>query len=174
MDDFRDSKVTYCLAGGAGHNMEILTNRFGKLEVDKNDTILVPKGLLGFEGLKEYYLVCPPHSAPFVWFQSAEDPCVAFPLVDPSHFFPDYRIEVDPRELGELKISDVNKLKIFVLVSIPAGCPQDAAVDLMGPVVLNEENHLAKQVVLSKSPYSTRHFLLQNGRPNFQKFSTFR
>lgn len=174
MDDFRDSKTAYGIAGGVAHNMEILTNRFGKLEVDKKDSFLVPKGFLGFEGLKEYYLVRPPHSAPFVWFQSAGDPSVAFPLVDPSHFFPDYRIEVDPRELGELKIGDVKKLKIFVLVSVPPGCPQDAAVDLMGPVVLNEENHLAKQVVLSKSPYSTRHFLLQNGRPDFQKTSPFR
>ncbi len=154
--------------------MEIVTNRFGKLEVDKNDTIVIPKGILGFEGLKEYYLVEPSHTAPFVWFQSAEDPSVAFPLVDPAHFFADYRIEVDPRELGELKIVDAKKLKVFVLVSVPSGCPQDAAVDLMGPVVLNEENHLAKQVVLSKSPYSTRHFLLRNGRPDFQKTSPFR
>jgi flagellar assembly factor FliW len=154
--------------------MEITTSRFGSLSVDPKDSIKVPKGLLGFENLREYYLVEPPQSAPFLWFQSSEDSTVAFPLIDPAYFFPEYRIEVDFRELGELKICDAKNLKVFILVVVPPGHPQDAAADLMGPIVLNAENRLAKQVVLSKSPYSTHHFLLRNGRPGIQQSPAFR
>ena len=153
--------------------MEVLTSRFGNLTVNPEEVFFVSKGILGFENLKKYFLVERPGCSPFAWFQSAEDPQVAFPLIDPAYFFPDYRIEVDPRELGELKISDLKKVRIYVLVSIPPGNPERASADLMGPLLLNEENHTAKQVVLSKSPYSTRHFLLKNGRPECQKTSPF-
>jgi len=149
--------------------MEIATSRFGNLTIDQSDKIFVPKGVLGFEKLREYFLIEKSGLFPFLWFQSAEEPEVAFPLVDPAYFFPDYRIEVDPRELGELKISDLKKVKIFVLVSVPPGNPQEATADLMGPLLVNGENYLAKQVVLSKSPYSTRHFLFKNGSLEHQK-----
>ncbi len=149
--------------------MQIATSRFGKLEVNPQEAYFIPKGVLGFENLKQYVLVDKSAFSPFVWFQSADDPKIAFPMIDPAYFFPDYRIEVDPRELGELKISDLKKVRIFVFVTVPSGQPGEATADLMGPLLVNDENHLAKQVVLSKSPYSTRHFLFKNGRPEFQR-----
>lgn len=145
--------------------MEVATSRFGKLNVNPEELISVPKGILGFEHLKKYFIVEKSNLSPFIWFQSAEEAGVAFPLIDPACFYPDYRIEVDPRELGELNISDVKKVQVYVLVTVPPGKPEEATADLMGPILVNGETRLAKQVVLSKSPYSTRYSIFKNGLP---------
>ena len=59
------------------------TTRFGNLEVDDDRLIQLQDGLLGFPDLKRFVLMDYKDTV-LKWFQSVDDPDVAFIVVDPS------------------------------------------------------------------------------------------
>lgn len=143
-----------------GKQVQLKTMRFGEITVDAQLIITVPKGLLGFESSRRFVIIETPDSEPFKWFQSLDDPALAFVIVNPLVFFADYRIDVDPRELGELELADPGSVMTYVIVSVPDGDMSRMSVNLQGPVVICTENNLAKQLVLVNGPYSSAHPLM--------------
>jgi len=139
----------------------VKTFRFDEITVERNLIIAMPKGLLGFETGHRYVIIETPDSEPFKWFQSLDDPALAFVIVNPIVFFPEYRIDVDRRELEELKIADQASVITYVIVSVPDGDMAGMSANLQGPIVLNTENNRAKQLVLVNGPYTTCHHLMR-------------
>jgi flagellar assembly factor FliW len=92
--------------------------------------------------------------------QSTEDPAVSFLVVNPIVFYPKYRIEVNPKEIAELRIAKVESVETYVIVTVPED-PKQISVNLQGPVLINTENNLAKQLVLVNSQYLVKHSLLE-------------
>ena len=93
--------------------MHVSTRRFGEIDIPRDKIISMAKPILGFESLCGYCLIEAEEMAPFMWLQAIEDPNVAFIVVNPRVFFPDYRIEVNRNELAELKrIEDLYSKKI--------------------------------------------------------------
>ena len=92
--------------------MKLSTSRFGELEIPSSLIIRMTKPVLGFEQLKEYVIIQTDDFKPFKWLQSVDDPEVAFAIVDPLLFFPDYLVEVIPKEIEELR-----ELENFVMIS---------------------------------------------------------
>jgi len=76
--------------------------RFGQLEVPNDKIITMEKPILGFENVCHYCLVEVDEIRPFLWLQAVDDPSLAFLVVNPLVFFPDYRIEVNSNEIGDL------------------------------------------------------------------------
>ena len=147
--------------GMAEEPVHITTLRFGGLTVLPRQVITLPKGLLGFESGRRYVILDTPDSEPFRWFQSLDDSTLAFVIVNPLFFFPDYHIDVDRRELDELEIADAAAVVTYVICSVPGGDLSQISANLQGPIVLNTTNNLAKQLVLSNGPYTTRHLILE-------------
>jgi len=139
--------------------MLISTIRFGELVIPDDNIITMAKPVLGFEQLKEYCLIERDDCDPFLWFQSVEDAAVAFIVVNPIVFYPDYHIEVNPREIEELIVGDVRNVETYVIVTIPPD-PERMSINLQGPILVNTETRLAKQLVLVNSQYNVKHFLL--------------
>jgi flagellar assembly factor FliW len=139
----------------------VKTFRFDEIVVDRKLILTLPKGLLGFENGHRYVIIETPDSEPFKWFQSLDDPGLAFVIVNPMVFFPDYRIDVDRRELDELKIADPASVIAYVIVSVADKNLAGMSANLQGPIVVNMENNLAKQLVLVNGPYTTRHVLVK-------------
>lgn len=139
--------------------MKITSLRFGTLEIPEDKIISMPKPILGFEHLTRYCIIEREDSEPFLWYQSVEDPSVAFIVVNPLFFFPDYRIEVNPKEIEELKVSDVRAVETYVIVTIPTD-PRNMTANLQGPILINTETRLAKQMILVNSDYRVKHFIL--------------
>ena len=86
-----------------------------------------------------------------------EEPALAFVVVNPYAFFPDYAFsiaDVDVERLGLQRAEDVAALTI---VSISE---RDVTTNLLGPIVINRARSQARQVVLTDVPYTTRHSLL--------------
>ena len=81
-------------------------------------------------------------------------------VVNPLVFFPDYRIEVNPKEIAELKVSQVESVETYVIVNIPDDS-KDISANLQGPVLINTENNLGKQLVLVNSEYQVCHSLME-------------
>ncbi|NIM99951.1 MAG: flagellar assembly protein FliW [candidate division Zixibacteria bacterium] len=142
-----------------GGCMKFVTTRFGEIDCNENDVIILPKGILGFSQLTRYVIIEKEEAAPFKWFQSVEDPNVAFVVMDPLKVFPNYKLEIDERELEELNYASSKDLITYVIVTVPQDATQ-ASADLLGPLVINARKRLAKQAVMSNSPYTTRHYLL--------------
>ena len=63
------------------------------------------------------------------------------------------------RELQELGIKDQEDMQIYAIITIPQGKIEDMTANLTAPVVLNQKNMQAKQVVLEKGGYTTKHRL---------------
>ncbi len=139
--------------------MKITSLRFGTLEIPEDKIISMPKPILGFEQLTRYCIIEREDSEPFLWYQSVEDPSVAFIVVNPLFFYPDYRIEVNPKEIEELKVSDVRAVETYVIVTIPTD-PRNMTANLQGPILINTETRLAKQMILVNSDYRVKHFIL--------------
>ncbi len=141
--------------------MRIPTLRFGELEIPDDKIITMAKPILGFESLKHYCIIEREDGEPFLWYQAVDDPAIAFIVVNPLFFFQGYRIEVNPKEIEELEIKDVSSVETYVIVTVPTDARRMTA-NLQGPILINTENRLAKQLILVNSEYGVNHPLLDD------------
>ena len=139
--------------------MKYLTSRFGEIGFEEKDILFLPKGILGFSQLSKYVIIEKSEYDPFKWLQSVEDPDVAFVIVDPTLLFPNYKLEVHEKELEELNFQQMKDLITYVIVTVPSD-PSQMSADLLGPVVINSKKRMAKQAVMPNSPYTTKHYIL--------------
>jgi flagellar assembly factor FliW len=138
--------------------MKVNTKAFGLIEVDEKQTVNFPQGLFGFDDYSEYVLLDAEHQ-PFFWLQSVNDQEIAFILINPFLFRPDYEVNITNEELGEIGISSPDNALIFVIVTIPQdGSPMTA--NLQGPLVINKEKMTGMQAVLSDTRWKTRHDII--------------
>ena len=97
-----------------------------------------------------------------MWLQSVDNGALAFVLVDPLLFKPDYKVEIGPEDAEDLGLKNGgNAAQIMAIVNIPTrgedGKPTEITANLLGPIVINVQKRLAKQVVLYDGQYSHRH-----------------
>ena len=140
--------------------MLVQSDRFGPLEIPDNKIITMKKPILGFEKLTRYCLIEQEEFFPFMWFQSLEDPLIAFIVVNPVIFFKDYRISVHSKEVADLGVEYPDRVETYVIVTIPKNSVE-MSVNLQGPILINTENNTAKQLVLVNSEYQVQHFLIE-------------
>ncbi|MCH9030892.1 MAG: flagellar assembly protein FliW [candidate division Zixibacteria bacterium] len=133
--------------------LSIETSRFGTVQTDEDLVITLVKPILGFENLRKFCLLEREESDPFMWLQSLDEPEVAFVVLNPTLFYPDYLVETHPRELEDIDCSDLSKIETYVIVTV-AENPKNVTVNLQGPVLINIENRRAKQLVMVNSHYS--------------------
>lgn len=139
--------------------MKICTTRFGEVAVDK--VIRFEHGLPGFEEERAFVLVPYDEKSPFVFLQSAQTPELAFLLTNPFLFFPDYAIELDDDMLAQLELADERDVLVYGIVTVPGGRVPEMTVNLLAPIVINARAQTARQIVLEKSAYKTKHRLLE-------------
>ena len=140
-------------------SIAIETTRFGIVEVSADEVIHFPKGILGFEHRRQFIIVANDEFEPFAYLQSAEDPGLAFIVVNPRLFFPNYKVQVDRPEIAELSAANLGRIDTWVIVTVPDDIATMTA-NLQGPLLINRDRNIGKQVVLIRSPYTTRHYLL--------------
>jgi len=138
--------------------MEISTTRFGAMEVDKKSIIRMPRGPLGFEDEKEFFLMQHRDSTRFWWLQSATEPSLAFVVVDPCQFFSDYEIEISDSDVEKLNLKDAADAMVLTIVSIDRKSGEITA-NLAAPVVINAKELIGMQIVLQDDRYRVKHKL---------------
>ena len=137
--------------------MEVRTTRFGVIEIAEDRVITFPKGLLGFSGHTRYCLLEPGQDSCFFWLQSLDEPSLAFVVTDPSLFVPEYSVPIRPEQMGELSLGKLEDAQVFVIVN---KVDQTLTGNLQGPLIINIETRVGKQLVLSDRRFSTRHPLM--------------
>lgn len=138
--------------------MRVKTKPFGEIEVDERQRLEFPRGIFGFEGLRSYLLL-DSSQPPFYWLQSLERPGVAFVLVDPRAFVPDYQLDVAEEDLAEIGVESPDELLDFVIVTIPPD-PREMTANLQGPIVVNRRTRAARQCISRNLDYGVRHRVL--------------
>ncbi len=151
--------------------MNIKTTRFGQLEVNPNDVITFSEGLLGFENLKKYFVVDPGDSTLILWLQSTEDDKVAFPIIEPKIFKPDYIAKLLPADLNGLELDSLQTAKLYSILTIPANVTEMSA-NLKAPVVVNSAKKVGKQIVLQDSKLSVKHEMYRELKTYIVSFSS--
>ncbi|HOP06911.1 MAG TPA: flagellar assembly protein FliW [candidate division Zixibacteria bacterium] len=140
--------------------MLIKSIKFGQLDIPEDKLIAMKRPILGFEHLTGFCLIEREELSPFLWLHSTENEGVAFVVVNPAVFYPDYRIEVNPNEIAELEIDDVRAVETYVIVTL-ADRMENITANLQGPILINTENGFAKQLVLVNSRYEVKHSLVE-------------
>jgi flagellar assembly factor FliW len=138
--------------------VKVATKAYGPIDVDEHQKITFPQGLFGFESFREYVLL-DAERQPFYWLQSIDVEQIAFILVNPFLFRPDYEVNISNDELAGIGIFSPEKALIFSIVTIPAdGSPMTA--NLQGPLVINRDTRTGKQAVLADPRWKTRHDIM--------------
>jgi len=138
--------------------VKVATKAYGLIDVDERQKIIFPQGLFGFENLKSYLLL-DAERQPFYWLQSIDMEQVAFVLLSPFLFRPDYELNISNEELAEIGIHSPEKALVFSIITIPPdGSPMTA--NLQGPLVINRDTRTGKQAVLSDTRWKTKHDIM--------------
>jgi flagellar assembly factor FliW len=143
--------------------MKINTSRFGEIEIEDQSVVDMPEGMLGFTEFKKYVLIQHNQGSPFLWYQAVDEPNLAFVIVDPFTFFPDYEVMLSREDLEVLQAAEPGNLAVFAVVVIPEN-PEDMTANLRGPILINVERKIARQVVLNDERYSPHQPILETVR----------
>jgi flagellar assembly factor FliW len=141
-----------------GMEVEIESSRFGRLMVDEDRIITLPRGLLGFPNHTRFALIQTGEENYFFWLQSVDEPGLAFVVTDPSIFFKDYEVPVRDETVAEIALTDASYAQTFVICN---KVDEWLTGNLLGPIVVNAQNRLAAQVVLTEKKWTTRQPLLK-------------
>jgi len=138
---------------------KVNTLRFGEVEVAEDKVVYFADGIPAFEDEHEFVIVPYDEESPYVFLQSLTTPDLAFLMTIPFVFFPDYEFELDDENQDKLELTRQEDMLIYTLITVNNGKVQEMTANLMAPVVLNTANMQARQLVLEKSRYNTKHRL---------------
>jgi len=137
----------------------IHTVRFGDLTIDEKSIVHFAQGIPAFEDEHDFVLIPYDEESPYLFLQSCTTPDLAFLMTDPYLFFKDYEFEIDDATEKKLGLKGPEDVAVYVLLTIPGGSIKDMTANLMAPVIINAKTMQAKQLVLEKSTYTTKHRL---------------
>ncbi len=136
--------------------------RLGSLAVDMARVIRFPRGLIGFEDCKEFTLLQLKDNSPFLILQSLIRPELGLMVADPFCFLTDYNVKIGSAEQKILRLDNIRQLAVLVTVTIPKGRPEDTALNLMGPILVNHQARIGLQVPQVDTKYPSQFFVGQH------------
>lgn len=139
--------------------MEIMSKPFGRINIDERQILEFPRGLMGFEGLKRYALM-DSDQPPFYWLQSLDIPDVAFVIISPYVFRPDYVLNIPGEDADMLEFDEQEDLLTFAICTIPEN-PKEMTANLQGPLVINRKKRIGIQSISLDSQWQIKHGVLK-------------
>ena len=143
--------------------MHIQTLNFGAMEVSEEKILSFKEGLPGFPQIHRFTLLDLEDLKPFQYLQALDDPPIALLVINPFLVDPQYRFELSECDMADIECSDTRVAEIFVVATVPEN-PEDATLNLMAPIVINQKVQRGKQVILHDSTYSIKHPLCDPSR----------
>ncbi|WP_370327177.1 flagellar assembly protein FliW [Euzebya sp.] len=94
-------------------------------------------------------------NSPFKVLTADDVADLAFVVVDPFGFFPDYEPTLDTATVDALGLGSADDADVYVVLTVGETL-QDTTANLLGPVVVNRTNGRAVQAILHQPGLSTR------------------
>lgn len=124
--------------------MHIDTSRFGPVQIEADDILLFPHGLIAFEDCRHWVLLSDADNESLGWLQSISRPEVALPVISPRRFVPGYQMRVARTQLAPLELTQFDQAFLLTIVSQE---DQALTVNLKAPIVVNLDRRLGRQVI---------------------------
>jgi flagellar assembly factor FliW len=124
--------------------IEISTTRFGRVEIEAEDIITLPAGLVGLENSREWVLLADTHNSCLAWFQSITRPELALAVVSPRRFVPKFQLRVARSELTPLELNHLKDARVLVIVG---RSERSITLNLKAPLVINLQRRIGRQVI---------------------------
>jgi len=139
--------------------MNIESQRFGTLDINEDELLSFPAGVIGFPSEQRFALV-PHHGSGYIaWLQSVSTPELAFPVVS-AHAFGDRYPDVPVAGAAEEAGIEGSEETLAVMVVLCALSGQPATVNLLAPILVNATTRKGAQVILEGTRFSTREFFV--------------
>jgi flagellar assembly factor FliW len=135
--------------------MNVVSTRFGALNVPAEAVLTFPSGLLGFPDWTRYVILDHDTDAPFKWLHCVEEASLAFVVIDPALFNENYQVAISQEARFEVEGNESDELILAVILTIPSDDPSSVTANLRGPLLMNPRTRLCKQLVLTED-YPTR------------------
>ena len=141
--------------------MQIHTVNFGALEVPEDKVISFKEGLPGFPQLHRFVILELDELKPFHYLQALDDPPIALFIINPFIVDTAYKFQLTASDMEDIRSTNSAELATYAVATIPEN-PNEATLNLMAPIVVNDRDRCGKQVILHESKYSVRHPLFAN------------
>ena len=142
--------------------MRVTTTRFGALELEDSKVIAMPDGMVGFSE-RRFIILNPENGGPFCWFQALDNPGLAFVVVEPVRFLPEFQVKLTLEEYDKLHLEPGDETVLLCVATMDPD-PRKITINLQGPIVVNPAGMIARQVVLEGN-HATRHLLFAPREP---------
>jgi flagellar assembly factor FliW len=133
---------------------------FKDLVYSKDDIITFSSGIPGFEKAKEYVIVSIPDYAPFEWLVCIDGSRLRFAIINPLLFLPEYSPAMVKEQIEDLEVSKPEDILLYSIVTIREN-PLESTANLVGPLIINREKRLGKQIIVDDDRYSTQEPLIR-------------
>ncbi len=131
------------------------TVRFGELEYDPKDEILLPEGLVGMSNLKRWIILDMGDDLPMKFFQSLDRGDFGFPITQPYLFHDEYEFNVPKGARQTMENSNEEDLTVLIITTVHAGGSQVTG-NLLAPLVIDAVTRKGVQLALDDAKYSIR------------------
>ena len=143
----------------AKENIIEFDTRLGMQKVALDRIIRFPKGLIGYEDVRDFALIQIREDVPFLVLQSLEDKRLGLMVADPYTFIDSFSVKLNDAEQNMLNVDRPDQVSVLVTVSIPPGKPEDTCLNLSGPIIINHEARIGLQIPQSDPSQPGRVFL---------------
>lgn len=137
----------------------VIESRLGQRPIRLDKVIRFPRGIIGFEHLRDFTLLQIAEGSALLVMQSMEDPTLGLLVADPYFFMPEYSLSIGDAEQMLLKARSAEDLAVLVTASIPPGKPEETALNLLGPILINHRERLGLQVPQTENTEPARFYI---------------
>ncbi len=145
--------------------MRINTKQYGSVDIDDDLIIHMREGMPGFPDIKSFILLDSEETKPFYSYQSIDDPSLAFIIMDPFLFKPDYKVDTS-QLLKKMNWKEDEEITICVIINATHKDPRKMTANLVGPLIINAKKCEAAQMVIYDSNYSYKHTIFNDETDN--------
>ena len=131
--------------------MKASTSRFGEVDVSDDSIVTFPFGLVGLPQHTRFVVFDVEQNSGYQWLQSLEDETLAVVITQADLIQPDFSDLIAEENIKDLEVKKEDQVAISVIVTIPAGHPERATVNLRAPILVNLRTRIAKQIILHES-----------------------
>lgn len=139
--------------------MEFQTKYHGLIDMPKEDVLHFKSGIPGFPE-EEQFIIIPLEEETFYILQSVKTQSLAFVMVNPFTYFPDYDFTLEDQIVDALKIDSPEDVIVYSILTVQDPFEKTTA-NLQAPIIINSKNKMGKQIVLNHEGYTTRHNIME-------------
>ncbi len=133
---------------------------------DESRPIIFPNGLIGLEEWHKFTLITHPAGGPLQLLQSLEDERASFIVANPHQIMADYQLKLAQADVDALEYAGGSGIIPAENPHITPLCilsvqeePFLVSANLLGPLVINWQTGLGRQMIQSDSNYSPRYVI---------------